>query len=220
METFYDLASKEMDRLIATYLDLLARTNGLSDLQPNHLETVESRAIVLAGVGSPLDPVGAAPERVVYEWQRMAAIPFDVEAGITVGVYRSIRQYAGILLDEVEQDTGGFRHFTSEYVSAHPHFLPIFQHLAGLFSKAALKRRVGNASDRSVSHSVAERLADLLNERTRAGPTNKGEILQRLESTLEGIVRDLVGKVLWRTSLPTLSHNGAYPSNGSGSIVP
>ncbi len=68
--------------------------------------------------------------------------------------------------------------------------------LAGIFSKAQLKQRVGSVSDHLISLASANRLAVLLNGRRLEGRANKGEVLQRLESTLEGLVRDLVGKVL------------------------
>jgi hypothetical protein len=51
-------------------------------------------------------------------------------------------------------------------------------------------------SDTSISKPASERLAKLLTERVDPKAVNKGEILQRLEGTLEGIVRDLVGRVL------------------------
>jgi hypothetical protein len=68
--------------------------------------------------------------------------------------------------------------------------------LAGVFSKAALKKIVGSASDKSISKPAALRIANLLNERVIPKNINKGEVLRRLDSTLEGIVRDLVGRVL------------------------
>ena len=51
-------------------------------------------------------------------------------------------------------------------------------------------------SDNSISRPAAERLSKLLSERVDPSHVVKGEILKRLESTLEGIVRDLVGRVL------------------------
>jgi len=195
-QTFYDLANAEMERLIALYLRVAERSKAFSGLRPSHVRTEDLRRIVLAGIGSPLDPASVSPQHVVAEWARMKAVPFDLETSVTTGVYHVIRQHGKRLFDQVEGETNGFSHFAPEYVSGHPHLLPIFQHLAGLFSKAALKRKVGGASDRSIPQPVADRLAQLLNERRLEGHVNKGEILQRLESTLEGLVRDLVGKVL------------------------
>jgi hypothetical protein len=63
-------------------------------------------------------------------------------------------------------------------------------------SRRALKKEIGSASDTGISRPGSERLAKLLTARVNAKNVNKGEILKRLESTLEGIVRDLVGRVL------------------------
>ena len=54
--------------------------------------------------------------------------------------------------------------------------------------------RVGGVSDTSISKPAAKRLSEFLKTRVDPAAVNKGEILQRLESTLEGIVRDLVGR--------------------------
>jgi hypothetical protein len=53
-----------------------------------------------------------------------------------------------------------------------------------------------SVSDNAILGKSAERIAELLRERVDSSSVNKGEILQRLESTLEGILRDLVGRVL------------------------
>jgi len=195
-KTIYELANEEMQRLIGVYLKLAEKTDTLSNLQPEHVADEDSRRIVLAGIGSPLDPKATSPQQVVAEWSRMKAVPFDMETSITSGVYHCIRQYGQELLDAVEKETKGFSSFMPDYIFGHPYLLPVFQHLAGLFSKAALKRKMGSASDRAIAPPVAEKLAVLLNERQLGRIVNKGEILQRLESTLEGLVRDLVGKVL------------------------
>lgn len=77
-----------------------------------------------------------------------------------------------------------------------PHTLPLLQHLSGIFSKAALKKLVGSVSDNSISLPAAKRLAALLKARVDPENVREGEILKRLESTLEGIVRDLIGRVM------------------------
>ena len=100
------------------------------------------------------------------------------------------------MFDAVKKETKNFSDFQPSYINTHPEVLPILQHLAGVFSKAALKREVGNVSDQAISKPAAMRLSQLLTRRVVASQVNRGEVLQRLESTLEGIVRDLVGRVL------------------------
>ncbi len=209
--TFYDLAQAEMLRLISVYLDLSYSTNGFTDILPANVASEDARRVLLSGIGSSLDATTNSPEQAVAEWSRMKAIALDTEPSITTGVYHHIRPFGRSYLDEVEKGSNGFRDFTPEFVAANPHFLPIFQHLSGLFSKEQLKRRVGNVSDHMISSRASERLADLLNQRNLEGRVNKGEILQRLESTLEGIVRDLVGKVLLESLVANALTNRGLP---------
>ncbi len=86
--------------------------------------------------------------------------------------------------------------FNSSYIQSHPYMLPILQRLANISSKAELKRRIGNVSDNGISASAARKMSELLNQRKPGQNTNRGQILQSIEPTLEGIVRDLVGRVL------------------------
>ncbi len=81
-------------------------------------------------------------------------------------------------------------------MSAHPGLLPFFQQLAGLRSKSELKREVGNASDNGISKVVAEKILERITRNLITRTFSKERLLQAVEPTLEGIVRDLVGKVL------------------------
>ena len=192
--TLYQLADTEMRACIAAYLLLAEETSGLSKITKELVADGRSRTILLAGLGSTnldLDAAGA-----VEEWKRRQAIPFDIETGVSFSVYRNIRAKGLDLLNELEALTNGFTQFDPALLYQKPYFLPLLQHLAGVFSKANLKKIIGSASDVSISKPAAQRLAAYLTERVDAASVNKGEILKRLESTLEGIVRDLVGRVL------------------------
>lgn len=92
--------------------------------------------------------------------------------------------------------TAGFSSFEAGYLAENPYLLPLLRHLGGIFSKAKLKKLVGSVSNNNITKPAAERLAKLLSERVDPVHVVKGEVLKRLESTLEGIVRDLVGRVL------------------------
>jgi hypothetical protein len=100
------------------------------------------------------------------------------------------------LLDILEKNTNNYTVFDSDYIHNNPSLLPLFQHLSGVFSKSKLKNIVGSVSDNSISISASIRLSKLLKDTVDPNNINKGEILQRLEAILEGIVRDLVGRVL------------------------
>jgi len=194
METLYNLADKEIRACISDYLELVDATNGLTDVQPLHLNTVRKIIILLAGLNA--QDFELSPELAAEEWKRRQALHFELETAITYGVYVNIRLAGVNYLNSIELETKGFKDFTPEFIHKSPYFLPIFQHLSGVFSKAALKAEVGSVSDNSISKPAAIRLSNLLKQRVVPEKINKGEILKRLESTLEGIVRDLVGRVL------------------------
>lgn len=193
-QTLYQIADGEIRKCIDVYLSLAQASKGLTAVEAEHLADPRGRVIVLAGLGAAIRETTA--QEVVREWQQRQAVPFDLETGITAGVYSNLRAQAELLYEQLNAATNGFRSFEPEYISANAYLLPLLQHLAGIFSKAKLKALVGPISDNGISRPAAVRLVKVLNERVSAEHVAKGEVLKRLESTLEGIVRDLVGRVL------------------------
>jgi len=192
--TLYQIADSEIRLCIQSYLTLIKATNGLSSVTPQSIKDDRTKTILLAGLGV-LDHE-MTDVQACEEWRRRQAITFDLEAGITFGVYRNIRGCGQRFLDHAEKETQNFTEFKADFIQANAYLLPILQHLGGVFSKSALKKEVGVVSDLSISKPAATRLAGFLSKRVDPSSVNKGEILKRLESTLEGIVRDLVGRVL------------------------
>lgn len=194
MPTLYQLANQEIRACISDYLELIDQTNGLSSVSVEAVNSDRKVIILLAGLN--VQGGEATTERAVDEWSRRRAVPFDIETGITAGVYNNIRNAGKAFLEEVRVATKDFNEWEPAYIKANPHVLPILQHLSGIFSKAALKRQVGSVSDNSISMPAAERLSTLLQDRVDANTVRESEILKRLDSTSEGIVRDLVGRVM------------------------
>lgn len=192
--TLYQVADGEIRRCIEVYLKLAEQSKGLTALLPKHLTDDRARVIVMAGFG--VTSQKATAEEVCSEWQRRQALAFDLETGITAGVYTNLRTISETFYDLLSTGTDGFTRFDPGYLAENPYLLPMLQHLGGIFSKAKLKALVGSVSDNSISKPAAERLSKLLSERVDPDQVVKGEILKRLEATLEGIVRDLVGRVL------------------------
>lgn len=195
--TLYELAGEEMQRLIAIYLGLVERTNGLASVGPDDVRGLDERRIVLAGLGAGENAGDVTSEFVAEEVQRRAAVQFDVEVAITTGVYLVLRERAAAQLQALAVETQEFGAIDAEYIRTHAHLLPLFMRIAGVFSKADLKRLVGSASDQRIPATAAEKLANLVARRiSSAEAFTQGEILRGLEATLEGIVRDLVGRLL------------------------
>lgn len=194
MHTLYQLADAEIRSCIADYLVLAADTAGFTAVEASYVDTSRKAVILLAGLNASFETASA--DNAVSEWERRRAVPFDVEAGITAGVYTNIRGAGIRYLEEIKAATDGFSRWEPDFIRKNPHTLPLLQHLAGIFSKAALKKQVGSLSDNCISLPAAKRLAVLLEARVLPGEVREGEVLKRLESTLEGIVRDLIGRVM------------------------
>lgn len=209
MDTLYQLADAEIRSCIADYLALASETNGFTAVLPEQVDTYRKAVIILAGLNASVDDASA--ETAVSEWSRRRAIPFDVETGITAGVYTSIRGAGVKYLEEIKSGTDGFKKWDAEFIRSNPHTLPLLQHLAGIFSKAALKKQVGSVSDNSISLPAAKRLAEVLSVRVIPAEVREGEILKRLESTLEGIVRDLIGRVMLESIVESALKNAGVP---------
>lgn len=202
--TLYKIADVEIRKAIESYLKLVRATNGLATIQLHDLAEDRTRTILLAGLGVREEMTA---EAALEEWKRRQAIPFELETAIAAGVYRDIRKAGADFLNVMEVETKNFTAFTPAFINKNPHLLPLFQHLSGIFSKSALKTQVGSVSDNSISKPASVRLATLLQERVNPATVNKGEILQRLESTLEGIVRDLIGRVLFESIVDRALHD-------------
>jgi hypothetical protein len=70
-------------------------------------------------------------------------------------------------------------------------------HVAGAFSKQSLKKLVGSsASDNGISKPASIRIADLLRTAAAIAIPPRSVIRERIKGTVEGIVRDLVGRLL------------------------
>ena len=193
-KTLYQVADDEIRKCINDYLALIDETNNLTNITENSLNTERKIVILLSGKG--IQQINHSSQDAINEWNRRKAIPFDIESSITTSVYRNIRALGAELFDLLAKDTKNYTVFDPDYIHKNPSLLPLFQHLSGVFSKSKLKSIIGSASDNSISKPASIRLSKLLSETVEPKKINKGEILQRLEATLEGIVRDLVGRVL------------------------
>ena len=207
--TLYEIAHGQMRRCTDVYLKLTAQSTGLTALCPEHLADERARLIVMAGFGIPPQPMTA--QEVCAELQHRQAVPFDLETGITAGVYSTLRTVSETFYEELRNATNGFKQFDALYLAENPRFLPLLQHLGGIFSKAKLKQLIGSVSDKRISKPAAERLSKLLSARVAPSHIVKGEILKRLEATLEGIVRDLVGRILLESIVETALRKRGLP---------
>lgn len=194
MHTLYQIADLEIRYCISDYLELSDATNGFTCVSEDAIDSNRKAIIILAGINACLSNLNK--KFIVEEWKRRRAITLNAECGITTSVYIKLREVGEIYFEHVKDHTSGFKVWSSEFIRENPHFLPILQHIAGIFSKSHLQRMVGSVSDNRISYPASERLAELLEKRVVAEAVQKKEILNRLGVTFEGIVRDLVGRVM------------------------
>lgn len=193
--SLYSVAAEEMNRLIEVYLEMAEKTSGFVVPTIEVLATEDQRRIVLGGLGSPLS-ADEEPARVLAEWSRTQAVPFSAEEAVTRGVYVALEEAVEGLLTGLSSRSKGFTEFSAELIAENPSFLPVFQRLLNVSSKSKLKELVGSVSDNSISKPASRRIAEQLKIRASATPPTVEQLKASMAPTLEGIVRDLVGRVL------------------------
>ncbi|MCH8838360.1 MAG: hypothetical protein IIA60_11285, partial [Candidatus Marinimicrobia bacterium] len=100
------------------------------------------------------------------------------------------------MIETTFAETNGFLNVSAEYIRNNAHFLPVIMHAAGIFSKQELKRIVGSINDTHISRPASRRLAEYLSNLGPEAFAQPEQIQERMKATTEGIVRDLVGKLL------------------------
>lgn len=196
MLTLYEFASEKMNESISLYFNAVEKTKYFTKFTPEGLQDKNLRNLVLAG--KTIDPADIPDaESAVRELNRVSAIPFDVEAGASYSVYDITRGYISKLMQEARVLSSGYTHIASQDIKDHPYLLPIWQAALNVTSKAGLKKQFGSASDQHISLPSAKKIANYANEYFTAHIPTDAQIQERTERTLEGIVRDLVGRLLF-----------------------
>lgn len=197
METVYARATLAINKEIEIYLDLINQSDSFQNLTPELFDNKEFANMFSYGIGVIVDTDAAGYQQwLINEYKRKIALKFDIENSVTTGVYIEVRKYVDYLYDVAEGITSSFKVFDDKIILANPALLPIFQNLLG-FSKAQLIKKVGSASDIKISKIASVKLAGLLSEKLSSISVDKTNTLQRVEITIEGIVRDLVGRILF-----------------------
>lgn len=197
MKTIYQLAKEAMNLEIERYLNLLNLSNGLENVQAAHLSELDTAKLFAAGISVEFSSHETdLAKKLIEERKRKSAVPFDIEQAITMGVYNKVRLHVATLFETAQQLTNGFTTFDTDTLHQNSALLPVFQNILAL-SKAQLKNKIGAMSDTNLSKPGATRLAELLKNTVKPHQISETKILQRLEITTEGIVRDLIGRVLF-----------------------
>lgn len=195
METLYEFAGSMMKQSIEHYFILVNETQNFTHFTKENFKHEYARQMILAGKS--LEYRGLTCDECIDAVSRVHAISFDIEKGVSAFVYENSRKYIISLIEKANELSHGFSHISQEDIKTHSYLLPIWQAALNIPSKANLKTVFGSSTDQRISASAATRIADYANDYFEKNKISKLQIIERTERTLEGIVRDLVGRLLF-----------------------
>lgn len=194
-ETVYEFATSEMGGIIVTMLELAEKTSNFSTVEDALWSDQTYTAMLLCGKGFHIDDI-ASQQSLPNAWLSRAAWTFSIELAATGMLYQRIKVFTDNLIDYSYKETENFTNITPEWVYKNPHCLPVLMHVAGAFSKQELKKKIGSATDKAISKPASAKISALLKEACSISPPDPSRVRERIKATVEGIVRDLVGRLL------------------------
>ncbi|MGI2881087.1 hypothetical protein ACRTDO_09760 [Vibrio furnissii] len=212
-ETLYQHATVKMKEIIDVMLTLSQETVNFHQPEEHHFENEEEATILLCGKGYLISEIPDNTNDRKNAWLGRAAIDFGIERAATSLLYKKIRPFIADLVEEAFAQTNDFNDISASWINENPHFLPVMMHALGIFSKRDLQKQIGkgNASDTSISKPVSEKLASLFERIETSTIPNKVQITERIKGTTEGIVRDLVGRLLLEDFVAQALENESVP---------
>jgi hypothetical protein len=194
-KTFYQHATEQMKVIISTLLRLSKETHDFTSPTIKHWDDDKASTMLLTGKGLYVEQIPDREERE-NTWLARAAIPFNLEQAATGILYRELQPFTDDLIKTAFAETDDFINVRAEWIYDNPHLLPVLRHVAGTFSKRDLEKIIGQVSDMGISRPKSVKLAELLSSSKGTAIPNQSQISERMKRTTEGIVRDLVGRLL------------------------
>lgn len=198
MQTLYQHASEEMKRIIKVMIQLSQDTNNFLLPSDKDWENHECANILLSGKGYSIGQIPTGKGDRNNAWIARSSINFSIERAATGLLYKNIQPFINKLVSDAFTATNDFNDVSAEWINKNPQFLPVLMHSIGAFSKRDLQKMIGTgtASDTGISKPVSARLAELASNVNLSTLPNQQQIIERIKATTEGIVRDLVGRLL------------------------
>jgi len=161
--------------------------------------------------GKALDYRNSTPAHCIQELGRVKAIKFDIERAVSEYVYENSRTQIEKMLEVAENISGNYTFLEQDSVKTHAYLLPVWQAALNISSKANFKYIFGSASDRLISGPSSLKIATYANDYFSSHKIDTIQIKERIERTLEGIVRDLVGRLLFESIVENALDNAEVP---------
>ncbi len=193
-QTIYGLAREQMSEIVVDLLKLARLTKNFTKPPKKVWSNTSQTEMLLCGKGYHIEDISELPSQE-NAWLGRLAVPFSIELAATGMLYKRLRVFSDDLIKRAFAETEKFTKITPDWINANSHFLPVMMHVAGAFSKQELKKQIGSATDRAISRPASRKLALLLT-RTAGAIPNQKRVQERIKGTVEGIVRDLVGRLL------------------------
>lgn len=212
-ETLYQHATSKMRDIIDVMLTLSQETVNFHQPEDDHFNDIDKATILLCGKGYSILDIPEDVNDRKNAWLGRAAINFGIERAATSLLYKKIRPFIKGLVDDAFSETNDFNDVTADWINKNPHYLPVLMHALGVFSKRDLQKLIGKgtASDTGISKPVSEKVAQLFSSIDSSTIPNKVQITERIKGTTEGIVRDLVGRLLLEDFVAQALKNESVP---------
>ena len=208
--TLYQQATYLMRELVESLLQLSKRTKNFYSPPDLIWKEDDSSDLLLGGLGQYAG--SALPvNRRKDAWLARSAVSFSIEHAATGVLYLRLQPFIIKMIETTFAETNGFLNVSAEYIRNNAHFLPVIMHAAGIFSKQELKRIVGSINDTHISRPASRRLAEYLSNLGPEAFAQPEQIQERMKATTEGIVRDLVGKLLLEEFVASALRDAGVP---------
>lgn len=196
-ETLYQHARENMKIIVARLLELSEITHNFSTPPDDIWKNDDDSIMLLCGRGYYADDMPETGDRH-NRWLARSANPFNLERAATVLLYQKIQPFIDALVEKAFTETNNFRQIDARWIHKNPQYLPVLMHALGIFSKRDLQRRLGRAtaSDTKISEPTGKKIAGLFKDIDSGSIPRPVQITERIKATTEGIVRDLVGRLL------------------------
>lgn len=197
-ETLYQHTASQMRLIIDLMIGLSEESKNFNAPSDSSWLNDDKSIVLLCGKGYSIDEIPADINDRKNSWLARAALSFGIERAATGLLYRNIQPFIGKLVGDAFLQTSNFTKVTEEWIYSNPQFLPVLMHAIGAFSKRDLQKEIGTgtASDTGISRPVSKKLALLISKVDISSIPNQVQIKERIKATTEGIVRDLVGRLL------------------------
>ena len=123
MDTLYEYAGKMMQQSIGHYFELVEKTNNFTDFKIECFDTDYARQMILAGKSQ--EYIGLDAKQCLDAVERVSAIPFDIEKGVSAFVYENSRLHIQKLIDEAKLLTNDYSSIDAKSIKNCPYLLPL-----------------------------------------------------------------------------------------------